>query len=423
MLPTVFRANIQTAVYADVVATGYDSACVYEQSLKEFDNKTIAEIANKLFDNGEYELVRPYEISTIDELHKEKEYLEGLAAEYNIIDISSEQGFDKPYILTLIDAVDFYIDNYDDSKAAEGPDGELITHVSGRYYANTGTDGAETIEDEGRDECTLRGYVDGEVWMLYYLKPDNNAMGDELKIFALTQNTVKSFNAILTSNSDINSIKYGENRCDYTQAERDAEAMLEKIGFEDMAVVHSSQVIVPSSDELDYMDGYGIVFASDAGSIRLGYSSLMVALSGTSDLGFAEQSYISVHVNSSGIQCISITKLYDLGEKLSDGVELLEFEQIDKIAQEQLQNIIKSIDEADRDTAYNETVGRIELNYVTVSYDGKMYSLVPAWLYYYDNDYEDIADTWAAVCINALDGSVIGVGASSASDASVLLSY
>lgn len=405
-------------VDADVVATGYGNVAVYEQSVKELDDEVIREIADNLFDNGEYELIKPYEISTIDELNQEKEYLEALVHEYQITDISSERGFDKPYILELIDSVDFYIDNYDESKVADVPEGQLIMYVSGGHYEDIGTEGDKIIEEESGNECSLRGTVNGEVWMLYYSETDDY-YSHGLKIFALTQDTVEYVNANLTGYDDINVIKYGENRCDYNQAELDAGNLLERIGFEDMEVAHSCQVIVSSEAESDYMDGYGMMFARNVDGIRSGYSQLMVALS---DTGIAQQSYIYVHVNSSGVQYIGISILYDLGERLSDSTTLLEFDKIDLIAQEYIPEMIESHDNEDPDTPINMVIDRVELNYVIVTYDGAMYSLVPVWLYYQLNEPAYQPEKFAVFGINAIDGSIVSIGASNITG-NVLLRY
>ena len=96
----------------------------------------------------------------------------------------------------------------------------------------------------------------------------------------------------------------------------------------------------------------------------------------------------------------------DVGELKTDNAQLLSFDQIDTQAQNYLEYFANDIDEFEH---YKTTqIDTIELSMARTTDDNGNYYMVPAWYYFLKSGQLQV-DKRSAVCINAIDGSIIDI--------------
>ena len=410
-------------VDAEVIVPEATSYSVYEEKLIAFDDDFLRTLAENLFDGGTYEQIKPAWMCTQEELATEQEYTKMLVQRY-----TGQEEMPAYMPGWLYNLYCFYNEmSYDGSMVAELTEGQLIYN----YMASYDIDG-ETMTT-CYDNCTLRGTVDGEEWILYYENfiPDGVLSSDQygsvisvfpeetqcrLVIAPVNQKYDYGWAQMSSPDNYLDTTTYGKNVSDETQCRQMAYDFVEKLGLADnMEVACVNNYIVTDEDEGGRLDGYRMYLAPVINGVQNYFSNWgCVGMKKNTDTEndeemkylLAYQEYIAVDVSSEGVYNVLIGNQYDMGECMTKQANMLTFEQIDMIAQEYMQEYVNSIGfSADYDEDIEYFIDRVQLSYATVQYE-EGYSIVPVWMYYMEYNKEYMFHE-AFFGINALDGSIV----------------
>ncbi len=388
-----------TKVDATVSAQQTDNISVYSLSYTPMNDDYIRGYANKLFDNAEYEVVKPYEISSMEELNEERnratdiwEYYggkEGAGSKLRFGPFTSVSIGPEDHIAMI----DSQIGKYQESDVVVYGEGQLLYEEDYYSYEDGDIDG-EVISKETK----LRGTVDGNEWELSacYINENNKlAYGFIVMTQVYTDTVISQYTGL----NDLSTTWYGENKLDIDEAKADAEAFLDKLGFDKVDNIHTFQ-IVTKVDEKEVNDGYCFIFSPSYDNLPVTYLNNIYGFQNYAKVFGLEQGsiqeYIYVNITSEGIMDISFTKGYDNPVEMTDDAKLLDFEHIDIAAKKYLEE----------EYPFLTTIDKIELKYVMTYYGDEDYALVPAWIY---SAKDDGSDGLYTTCfgVNALDGSII----------------
>lgn len=386
----------KAVVDADVYASGVENMHVYEMAKQDMDDDTLRAFADDFFDNGEYEVVKPYAISSREELLDEQSYLNSLM----------EGREHYPDVCMGYDIV-YYLDHYSETQAQDMQEGAMFCEVPAlnRTDAN-----GEPLQIK---TCRMRGDVNGERWELLCTQDYINYYNDLsfpddyyiLKAYSLEPMRYQWGDVSLDSKLS--------NLCNAEDAQKTAEELLVEMGYENMTLLKTSQTYC--DDMADTLDGYNFLFGYSfddietvlAGGISSANSYYLASYNGEiTSKNATNQLYIRVRVCSNGINGFEISYPYYMeSEKISDCVECLSFDQVDGIARAYIQELLNG----DEPLSESNTTDFdfVRLQYVTVQYEDKQYVLAPVWVYYgrasnYISDY-----CCAMFGVMAIDGSVI----------------
>lgn len=181
----------------------------------------------------------------------------------------------------------------------------------------------------------------------------------------------------------------------YVQTEAEAiemaEEYVEKLGFSDMALIHTEYLMEYDTDfsgkfgEMGKLTGYQLTFG--------------LCKNGVSVMYYPEyRGTISVDIGSNGLEGMYIRAPYRIVSGMTEESELLSFEQIQKIAE-------IAIEARSTGSIFQiyQVLDKIEFGYEIVSYeDGDI--LMPAWRY--GKDYNSRL-FYIYFTINAVDGSIL----------------
>lgn len=387
------------SVEADVVSTGLKDVSIYERTKVVVDDDWLRAFAEELFDDGEYEVVKPYEICSMEELLAEQEYLAGLTENLEHV---------QPELWMVQDnALPYYISIYDEARVKEMPEGTLI------YEKNS----INRMDNNGNPmlvrECRLRGNVNGERWELHFTEDclvySLEIPADYYTLQAYPIEPLRYQWGGVSQDSKLN------NLCDYESAKREADELVNALGYEEMEVSQWSQTYC--NDSIDNLDGYQFLYVislSDVKSVsqkssldQRGYTIMAYNGKLTGDCA-ANQIYVSVGVMSEGIGKIECGQVFITGEKLTDRPQMLSFTRVDDAAKSYMNERLN----AEKTFTYWGTeveyvIDRIELSYVTVLYENNQYALVPIWVYYGSpNSYSAVKST-PVFGVTAVDGCAI----------------
>lgn len=375
-------------VDAKVTADGYGNLSVYAETPIIIDDKYLNNLAENIFDDGKYEIVKPYEICSLEELEREdqllRELYEAEGVEYSFWDIA------------------YYIENYNEKNVQELPQGTVI------FHSEDDVEGETISTDSG----TLRGYVDGVPFELRYYADDSNGY----KYSSLILSRVVPHGRLYTSCSteyELAHTLYGENACDLDSSMHTAQDLMERMGYTDMSLI-ATEYLVLNEDTSDgvYMDGYNFTFVRETDGIQhLLYNQTYAVVKDTYEveamldtLPGAVQEWISISVDSSGIRGISFSIRYDRGERLSEHISTLSFAQVDAVAQDYMNHVLDAYDAYGAWAEIN--IVEVRFGYVVLLYDDQ-YTLVPVWMYVDEKSFEYSAFSNGYFAVNALDGSIV----------------
>lgn len=416
--------SISIDVDADVIVPEVESYSVYEEKPIAFDDDFLKTLAGNLFDGGIYEQIKPAWMCTQEEFATEQEYVKALTQRY------AGQVELPGYIPGWLHNLYYHYNemSYDGSMVAELTEGQLIYS----YMASYDIDG-ETIT-ECYDNCTLRGTVDGEEWILYYENfipspyLDSGVYGSvysggticRLVIAPVNQKYYGDYNMVQMSSPEnyLDTTTYGENVSDETLCRQMAYDFVEKLGLsDDMEIVYANNYIVTDEEEGSRLDGYRMYllpvingvqnYFSDTGCVG---TEKETDTEDDEESGYlvALQEYIAVDVSSEGVCGVLIGNQYEMGECMTKQANMLTFEQIDMIAQEYMQEYVNMTFNTEYLVENIEiSIDRVELSYATIQYE-EGYSIVPVWMYYLEYDKKRMFHE-AFFGINALDGSIVTI--------------
>ncbi len=373
-------AKIDAKVYAD----GYGSVPVFSVKRNEDKDEWVAAQAKKIFDDGQYDNIKPYEIQSREELQAELEFYRECEAN-GYLDAAWHK-----------DIVQYMLDHFNESDYVKYPDDKLVYT---KEEKETGAD--NEVLTYTINEASLRGYVDERIWSMSYSDGtyedlwNNDVVSYEYMPWLEAHCIEEKEYAYNLSNI---SETYIQNKCSREDAEKQAEQFLKKHGFENMELLHIAQVERQPEQGDIYADGYLMIYGMEQDKAHL----LFAHCAGKTIMDFethnwAMQPYVEVQVNSNGVYSIVITGNYEKPEMTTGDAEMLTFEQVNEIAKEEFTKMLNG------NTSY--TVDVIEFGYVYITYDGLSYAIVPAWRYYNGDRNENKREAVLTIC--ALDGSVI----------------
>ncbi len=404
-------ANDQrTTIDAEVVAETTEGIGVYGLTYVPIDEALVKSYADKLFDNGEYEVIKPLGICSEEELNAERNHASLVLEYYGGQSRAGQKYYKLPCLTTqwapedIINNIDNELSEYEESDYVELPEGQLL-------YEETIEDNSDSSEDEAitnRKKIRLRGMVDGQEWdmVVQYVEPVG---GIPYGVISMSNNYSDTILQGYMAIDDMSSMHYGENNVDIDEARQDAINALSKLGFEELDNIYTYNVLCADSYTIKMGDmvydgtkksGYCFIFARRYGNLDVGYVAHGAgSLTSTTVHGEEQgniQEYIYVTVTADGIYNISFSTGYEITEKLSDDSKLMDFDYINDMA-------IKYIEE--RPITMID-IGKIELKYIATYYDEEGYALVPVWIYY--NSMESSYDEpFSRFGVNALDGSIV----------------
>ncbi len=362
----------EVKVEAEVCSEGYGQVPAYKLKKRDKNDEWIRSYAEKLFDNGEYINVKPYDFCSLEELEAEKQFWEerlmALDEDSNGYERVESQIFDIEYVMA----------SFSESNYVKYPEGQLIFES---YYD------AENDSTTCYKNAQLRGEVDGDVWLLNYSSSENDAFGG--------RNSPVLYGSCVEK-MDYLSGSYGmesgiyKNKCDRATAESEAIKLLDKLGFNNMECVKITE-LQPQDKSVpaDYLDGYCIIYGPSLNGVKM-FSSVGNGASADGE-SVAVQPYVSVLVNSEGAYSFCIMEDYVLEGPFSENSQMLSFSQIDDIAHSEFEKMSATCD-----------ITKVKFEYLCVTYDGVSYAMIPVWTYYMQ-----LGDLYPLLILNALDGAVI----------------
>lgn len=381
-------------VDADVYADGYGNVPTYNIKKCEKDDEWLEGYAKKFFDDGEYENVKPYMFCSFDELKQEKSFCEELLSQY--------EASAPAYEIIMKEKMDIesQIENYVEENYVKYPDKKLIYE----FDTDLASQGGKVLNCE---RAHLKGEADGKLWYMNYER------GIENEETALYDDSVGCLYGVCLENIPdimyLTKIDIGfPNKCERETAEKEAEKLLESLGFKNMKQIYISQLRVDTDE--DYMlDGYSITYGPSVNGIDLLYGTSAEKIiaeeqeTGALSDNMAVQPFVKIEVFSGGIFGFCIFEQYEISNVLAENSSMLSFEQVDS----QVKSVYQSLIEYNRiDIEINE----VRFGYACITYDGISYAMVPVWRYYTIPNSGPGKFPIATVC--ALDGSFLFPGES-----------
>ncbi|MDE6025555.1 MAG: hypothetical protein K2G45_08885 [Lachnospiraceae bacterium] len=389
---TVEVGGRTSKVDAKIYADGYGN--VPTLAVKECEDREewVSKYAAKLFDDGEYTNVKPYEVLSREELEKELQFFK---EQYSGNGEDVWNSDDKTFHIESL------LENYNEENYVKYPDDKLVysqantTYYEGEEFSSTS------------NEANLRGYVDGRMWSLRYAdgedeytmegKPMHNQWAPCIEAHCIDE----IYNVYNTSNIDET---YLNNVCNREDAEKQAKEFLRKLGFDNMELLHIVQNnLAEVTEDTLPVDGYTMIFGMSNNGTHLLFGTGVGQTSMDPEREYgAVMPYVEVIVNSNGVYGVTIRGRYNEPEIMSEKSTMLSFEQINEIAKEKLADTMTEW------PTYYVTIDTIEFGYMYITYDGLSYAVVPVWCYYSDDRNAIFRSVYLAIC--ALDGAEIYAG-------------
>lgn len=414
----VSNANVageqKSIIDAKVIAETTEDIGVYGLSFVPIDDELVKGYADKLFDNSEYQVIKPFDICNEEELYAEREHAVGLIEYYGGESRAGQKYYKLPCCTIpyapedVVNSIDYELSKYEESNFVELSDSQLLYKETRESYQDTPDDSFSTRKSKTR----LRGKVDGEEWdmTVQYVEPTGGVPYGVISMSNVYSDSIVHGYEMINERT---TMFYGENIVDEEEARRDALDALKNLGFEEIDNIYTYCVM--TSDYYTIRDGeavygpqkangYCFIFAKrygnlDVGYVAHGYNDLKMTQVYGEELGNFQE-YIYVTVTDDGIYNISFSTGYQVIEKLSDDSILMDFDYINDMA-------IKYVDER---PIIDNDIGTIELKYIATYYEGEGYALVPVWVYYFSMDINKTTyygEPCARFGVNALDGSIV----------------
>lgn len=362
----------------------YNSCKLIELETDYYDDLTLKNLAEQIFDDGSYFIYMPYNKEQIAFLQGKLAELAPLATDEKEIRAFEDAEFFLEYNLANL------------TYEAEEIDGEIKF-----YKVSDNEESTEYI-------CDIFGTIDGKNYYLSVVKSEGAYCYFSLKEWKMRN---MGYNNVGDESFDV---RLSGNLCSYTkeEAEELAYEYIKELGYEEYTVVRTYNSICDTTydGEVNSVDAYTIYFGRQHDSVEVSYSynnyneDYDTAWFYDED-GYLQRragsEYISVCVNSEGIATVEINNPLKVKEILSQDVAMLSFDTVNEIAKEEFKEM------TDEWEGWFATIDEISFGYDYI-YEEDTIVLIPVWYYFEE---EDSTRTFAykhiCVEINALDGSVI----------------
>ncbi len=343
-------------IVANVDATGYQNARIYSAEEIVFDDDYIKSFADKLF-SGSYEVKKPIEICSYDELSQEWDYLMQLNA-----DAHEDNMFCSPEYRTIIDEA---LVDFNDENVSTLDDGTIIKQVydkeNGCYF----------------DKARLKGTMDDMEYILNYaslVKNDDGTRSEiygEVPVLSISRLS-PGYRFISVYSPDFTALDtiYGENVCSEEDARAQAEQLLRVLGLSEyIENAYSERYCIDYNDEKELYDGYRFLFVKSIDGIPCCFSDNYEIGASDGQVSSAEE-YILIDVDHLGIVSADFYIRYNTLDVLSEKPSTISFDKVIEIAENS--NLIFMYSEND---TLNMT---IQFTYAPLKQDGR-YVYMPVW--------------------------------------------
>ena len=400
---------------------------VYDVDPCKFSDDDLKKYCEKLFDKGSTNVILPIFLTQSDYVEKR---IKDLTERKDAIETKEEEV--PPYIDEELKVLNERSISENLGSNYTIPYNNEIGWINlNDFYEN------EMNEEIDCHFCYVEGTIDGEYYRADFLDNMNNTA-----ISIYRQNAYSGEPDSYLTLKDTEHLPYDKNSCTLTEqdATNKSEEFLEKLGingYEPIAVypvcIYGEQKDYSGNYLADAQSGYTCYFARevngktrpynsfvDESTFIKPYANYLLSLSQYHEFGMyshleiGENSgvfrlgyeYLRVSITDRGIEECFFNSPSNVGDIKTDKAELLSFDKIDKRAQEYLQYYTNNIDD---ETHYSiPKIDLVQMGMCRVTDDDKHYYMVPAWYYYLSSDLLQV-EKKSAVCINAIDGSIIDV--------------
>lgn len=406
----VIEGNNTITVNADIARKGNVKFAQAMASTKVYTEEDIKQIADNFFDNSIYiTLLHPSQGTGAyvkERTTKLDEY------EHSLI---GEDGLVPNWITDEKERLEFYSQGESETKYNLEEDIKLY------QMTDDNIDGLA-----GLSYCLLEGMHDGAMYrMSFYNNGDKSYMDcyrlvayyERQPVVIYDEERIKSIDSVTNKNELVD--KELDEVFNSEKAKEMACKMIAELGLDGYNVTDVFGTLVlnsyglPGYDESEMEIGYKVYFAKDIQGNERAYDFKNGYTANDSVYGFVtvtpedyegfitNEEYLTVVVTPSGIDSVVNINQMEIDEIVNSDVEIMSFEEIDKIAQEKMNS-------KELDTGYNQDieVSEIKLALAQVEKDGS-YDIVPAWYYMFELPDKEFPIKKCLICINAIDGSVI----------------
>ena len=379
---------------------------VYKIKPAKVNGKYILNIANILFEKGEYTVLIPAAVCNEAQRNKQIEYYGKKLPELE------KKLTDKTEIIWG----GFVYSQLEELRLGAGTS-TIINDDEGVIFSYT--DNAD--ETSIYSEAILTGVIGDANYSLHYYKINDEQTLTVEKIFLDSEaQTVIRFpdsqrknRALLFTN--------GNNRCDLETAKARAQTLIDDFGTGTMICneIYDIALSDPFSGDT-YVDGYEFEYTIGWNGIEgvncinrrcIPASGSLGALEDISSVqnkgldinNVTRQPCVRIKIDSYGVQYISFNEFFDEIRCIESEAQLMSY---DKIEQSAVNYMRELLDYAEKNNKGKQwfNADKVELKYALVKYDD-VYVMIPVWIYYNhlgDSLYDSV---WIAV--NAMDGSTI----------------
>ncbi len=393
------------AVKAEVVSNGSDMATVFGMEVCDINDDYLKELAASIFDNGEYTVEKPYYICDDSEL--------------NALMTELSEGMDQnDKVLTCPEAIaeiQILLAKYNVSRVQEMTEDQVIVHVENTGITYRWGNNVTDRFDLSLDCALLKGTVDGKKYELCYTKYDH---GTSVKLRTLEMVTLSD--NICNLDSTVFEDRNGGNPCVIEESRELAGTMLERLGYDDFVEFSAAKRKCRGRSGDVFMDGYNIFYTREMNGVTNlitdNARSLTQEMIDTNTESTYGQEYVCIRIDHTGIIGVDFYYPCKLTGEVTT-VELMNFEEIDAIAQDKIKEMLGKVEAEDESllrylVLLRSPIGdvfKVQFTYVPTNYQGKI-SYVPTWMYIsqYDNSSDLLYYTnyFALIGVNAIDGSV-----------------
>lgn len=458
--------DIHINIDADVDAARINNASVYKENIVTVTENELINIAKNVFDQGAYERCKPYAMMNKDDMKTEAINLienTNLDKENDNDNILIECVSDIDDKLMNFWSLNGYFDQLNELMLAY----DLCEREESLDFSSDSV--VETVISDSKpvvmgtfavpfdtDLATLRGRIDGKLYELVF--GETTIAGEpvrrlNLRVVGKHTRAIDVYNENDITEKMIEAL--GGNLCDKSKAINDAEDIVKKMGYNDYSVEaiyeractkegqeftvarFADQSIMPSPEHC--LDGYTIFlsprvegingFVSNESNVRVTITAdsdknlafdkngIVSRVEGDNFEGYIDvpQEVIAVEIDHNGIINVKIGALYEKTEKMTDEIQMIDFNQFE--------NILKAYYTDGEHSGEKTTITDIKFRYASIRYDGGMV-YAPVWVCYSggteefedfsylekeEYEYHDNTIQYdnAVLGINALDGSIV----------------
>lgn len=230
---------------------------IYEVNPPELSDYKLRALAEKLFDNGEYDILTPYGVCDMETLKNELEYWN----QYSQTESYEDNELWRVEVANHTSNLEFLITGELPSVPSQKEEGQLqvLYNIPAELYQEKGLEVPPTTYSK----ALLRGYVDGDPWMLEvwnYYPPSAKLADHQIEIYA--------YNMLKVEGSpfygETGFVKDATNRDDEAKAALASDTMLSKLGFgnaEKVDTVELARYPVYNPDGNGFVQGYEFTYS------------------------------------------------------------------------------------------------------------------------------------------------------------------